>query len=301
MQELKNAGFEDSTPNNWGTLQTGTMQIYTYPEPGRISGSSVSIEYPTIEAGQTAMWAQNVYVDHSKTYKLSGWLRTLGIIGTGASIKVDWKNSLGEYLSRSTIMTPQKGTTPWTYVEGNVTPDQNAVMATVNMELYDCSGKAWFDDISFSETVPGAKYKCSGSPNYICTAVTDGTGTYNTLAECQAACKAPVTKYKCSGSPNYICTAVTDGTGTYNTLAECQAACKESIISSITISPTSASININDTQQLSAVCKDQYGNVMTCPSLTWKSDNINIATVDSTGNVTGKVKGVTNITASCGQ
>ena len=189
MQELKNAGFEDSTPNNWETFQTGTMQIYTYPEPGRISGSSVSIEYPTIEIGQTAMWAQNVYVDHNKTYKLSGWLRTLGIIGTGASIKVDWKNALGEYLSRSTIMTPQKGTTPWTYVEGDITPDQNAVMATVNMELYDCSGKAWFDDISFSETVPGAKYKCSGAPDYICTVITDGTGTYNTLAECQAACR----------------------------------------------------------------------------------------------------------------
>ena len=55
MQELKNAGFEDSTPNNWGILQTGTMQIYTYPEPGRISGSSVAIEHPTIEAGQTAI------------------------------------------------------------------------------------------------------------------------------------------------------------------------------------------------------------------------------------------------------
>jgi subtilisin len=69
---------------------------------------------------------------------------------------------------------------------------------------------------------PQDKYRCTGVPNYQC--VVDPNGPYNSLAECQAACKVPVTKYRCTGTPNYQC--VIDPNGPYNSLAECQAACK---------------------------------------------------------------------------
>lgn len=39
----------------------------------------------------------------------------------------------------------------------------------------------------------------------------------------------PVTKYRCSGAPDYVCIPVTDGTGIYDTLADCQTACQEVI------------------------------------------------------------------------
>lgn len=51
----------------------------------------------------------------------------------------------------------------------------------------------------------------------------DGTGTYSTLAACQAACEEPpAVSYNCvDGS----CVDPGDGSGTYSTLEECEAAC----------------------------------------------------------------------------
>jgi hypothetical protein len=69
---------------------------------------------------------------------------------------------------------------------------------------------------------------------------------------------------------------------------------------SIVITPTTASIGIGATQQLHAVCKDQYDTVLTCPTLTWSSTSPSIATVDQSGLVTGIIEGSTSITADDG-
>ena len=69
---------------------------------------------------------------------------------------------------------------------------------------------------------PIKKYMCTGAPNYQC--VEDPNGPYNSLEECQTACKAQAKKYMCTGAPNYQC--VEDPNGPYNSLAECQTACK---------------------------------------------------------------------------
>ncbi len=70
-------------------------------------------------------------------------------------------------------------------------------------------------------------------------------------------------------------------------------------LNSITISPSTATINIGSTQQLTAVCKDQNNNTMTCPTLTWASDNPTVASVNSSGLVTANATGIpANITAS---
>lgn len=160
---LLNSGFEiqntinPNMPNNWSTYNTGTTQIYTYPESGRIGGSSIAIEYTVIESGKVALWGQSMTIDPNKKYKLSGWIKTSNIIGGGiyggAAIYVDWKTSIGTYISRSSIMTRQTGTIDWTYFEGIITPISNSIMSTIVLSLYDSSGKVWFDDISFSEVL----------------------------------------------------------------------------------------------------------------------------------------------------
>src|SRR3990167_7788916 len=150
MQELKNSKFEECLPKYWQTYATGAAHRYTYPEPGRVDGSSVAIEYPTRETGKMALLTQTVQIDPTKKYKLSGWLKAQNIIGNGGSIKIDWKDSSWKYLSSSTIMTRKTGTIQWTYFEGDVIPHSDAIGATIVLELNDCSGKVWFDDISFS-------------------------------------------------------------------------------------------------------------------------------------------------------
>lgn len=164
MQELvKNPGFEEGTPNNWQMYTTGTVHRYIYPDIGRNGNNfSVAIERPTREIGKTAAWVQNIDVTPTKKYKLSGHIRAQNIIGVGTSIKIDWKDINKNYLSTSTIMSSISGTTAnWMYYEGIVTPHANAAIATIVLELKDCSGKVWFDDISFSEEgswpIPGYK------------------------------------------------------------------------------------------------------------------------------------------------
>lgn len=69
-------------------------------------------------------------------------------------------------------------------------------------------------------------------------------------------------------------------------------------LTTITTSPLTTSLNVGATQQLTATCKDQNANTMTCPTLTWVSSNTSIATVNSSGLVTGIAVGTANITTS---
>lgn len=69
------------------------------------------------------------------------------------------------------------------------------------------------------------------------------------------------------------------------------------VLTTMSIAPTNISINVGTTKQLTAICKDQVDNTITCPPLIWSSSNI-LATVNSTGLVTGIAPGKANITAS---
>lgn len=69
-------------------------------------------------------------------------------------------------------------------------------------------------------------------------------------------------------------------------------------LGTITISGCTAPINRGQTCQLTAVCKDGNGNVVTCPTLTWQSSTPSMATVSTSGLVTGVTPGTPLITAS---
>jgi uncharacterized protein YjdB len=69
-------------------------------------------------------------------------------------------------------------------------------------------------------------------------------------------------------------------------------------VATVTVSPASASIRVGSTQQLSAVTKDSAGNTLTGRVVTWASSNTAVATVSSSGLVTGKVAGSATITAT---
>ena len=68
-------------------------------------------------------------------------------------------------------------------------------------------------------------------------------------------------------------------------------------VNSITVTPATASVMIGSTLQLDADVKDESGTSLTL-NPEWTSDNPNIASVDSTGKVTGISKGTVTITAT---
>lgn len=75
----------------------------------------------------------------------------------------------------------------------------------------------------------------------------------------------------------------------------CQALSVTQLLSSIHLSPTTLSVEVGKTTEITATCIDTSNNQITCPTLTWSSSDTNIAAVDSSGVVTGKAIGQATI------
>jgi DNA/RNA endonuclease G (NUC1) len=70
-------------------------------------------------------------------------------------------------------------------------------------------------------------------------------------------------------------------------------------LAKITVTPSTATIGVNGTQQLTATGADASGNPVSA-SFTWSSSAIDVATVDATGLATGKSGGDATISATSG-
>src|SRR5206468_3343642 len=69
-------------------------------------------------------------------------------------------------------------------------------------------------------------------------------------------------------------------------------------VASVSVTPTSANVNEGKTVQLTATPKDGGGNPLSGRTIAWSSSNTAVATVSSSGLVTGKVAGSATITAT---
>ncbi len=65
----------------------------------------------------------------------------------------------------------------------------------------------------------------------------------------------------------------------------------------VTVSPNPAAVLVNTSLQLAAITSSATGGVLTGRTITWSSDNSDIATVDAQGVVRGVAKGTTRISA----
>ena len=71
-------------------------------------------------------------------------------------------------------------------------------------------------------------------------------------------------------------------------------------VTSIAVAPTSATLTVGGTQQLTATVYDQNGNVMTGQTIAWSSSATSVATVNGSGVVTAVAAGTATVTASTG-
>jgi uncharacterized protein YjdB len=71
-------------------------------------------------------------------------------------------------------------------------------------------------------------------------------------------------------------------------------------VASVTISPSPATVLVGGTMQLSATLKDAQGNVLTGRTVTWGTLDPSIASVNSSGLVSGLAQGTARITAASG-
>ena len=70
------------------------------------------------------------------------------------------------------------------------------------------------------------------------------------------------------------------------------------VVTTVTVSPPSASIDVGATVSLTATVRDAQGNVMNGQAVTWTTSNGSYATVTSNGVVTGVATGQATITAT---
>ena len=71
-------------------------------------------------------------------------------------------------------------------------------------------------------------------------------------------------------------------------------------IATVTIAPSSATVNVAWTTNLTATARNSNGNAISGVTFTWSSSNASIATVSSTGVVTGVAPGTATISAVAG-
>lgn len=69
-------------------------------------------------------------------------------------------------------------------------------------------------------------------------------------------------------------------------------------VASVSVAPSSVSIAIGGTSQLSATLRDSAGTLLTGRTIEWRSGNSSIATVSASGTVTGVAAGNTTVTAT---
>ena len=70
------------------------------------------------------------------------------------------------------------------------------------------------------------------------------------------------------------------------------------IVTTIIVSPSTATVSMGGTQQFTAVTKDSSGMTITGVAVVWASSNTGVATIDSNGLATTLSPGTTSITAS---
>ena len=104
-------------------------------------------------------------------------------------------------------------------------------------------------------------------------------------------------------STSGLVTAVAPGTATITATSEGKTGTSTitvtaAPVASVTVAPSTASIVVAATQQLTATLKDGSGNTLTGRTVTWSSDAAGVASVDTNGLVTGVAAGTATITAT---
>jgi uncharacterized protein YjdB len=104
-------------------------------------------------------------------------------------------------------------------------------------------------------------------------------------------------------SDSGMVTAVAPGVATVTAVIEGKSASAPIHVSpppvaAVEVTPSSASVRVGATQQLTATLRDADGNVLSARTVTWSSSAPSVASVSSSGLVTGKAGGQATVTAT---
>ena len=107
-------------------------------------------------------------------------------------------------------------------------------------------------------------------------------------------------------APNGTVTAVAPGSATITATSEGKSgtatvtvtAVPPVPVATVAVNPTTASLAVGGTQQITATPRDAQGNALAGRAVTWQTGNANVATVSATGLITATGTGNTTVTAT---
>lgn len=142
----------------------------------------------------------------------------------------------------------------------------------------------------------------AGSATHTFTARAEGTGNVSqefTWSSTAGQWNGSTWTITAAGEHNITATSVADTTQSHSVtviVLECQPPEEEDrVLTSIDYSPQGGDLQENQSVTAQAVCRDQHGEVMTCPTLTWSSTAPSAVSVSSTGVITCVANGSAEI------
>jgi uncharacterized protein YjdB len=268
----------------------------------------VRMAAPSNETAPTAVL--NVFTNGTTPVPASG---NLPYAATGYDLTL---NSAGSSSNVTTALTsdgiyPIVGTGPWTvHVDPNSTTtftlavkNNPGTLGTTTAKVITVAAASQVVNVTGVTVSPTTLAMAVGGPTQKLTATVSPTNATNRSVAWTTSNSSVATvdingvvTAKAAGTATVTVTSVSDGTK--KATVSVTVSSTKTLVTGITIQPSSLTIGVtpgnNQAQLLALVAPTNATN----KALSWKSDNPSIATVDSTGLVTGRIGGTAHITAT---
>ena len=279
------AGWDFVT--GWGSVDFGKLQAAF----SGTSAAAISSFTPTSGTPGTNVTLTGVNLSKASSIKFGG-VAAANIISNSAT-QIVVQTPSGAVSSQITVTTPQ-GTTSTTSSFTVVSPySLSSSPSSVSVAEGSTAGST-LHFTNGSTTAATLTLSVSGLPTGVTAAFSAATigSTTTSVVTFSAGTNAPAGVYP-------ITIIGTNGQGTCSTVISLTVTLKQ-VLTSIAVSPASASVLNGATQQLTAVAKDQFGNALaTQPAFTWPTSGG--GTISSAGFFTAKtIGGPYTVTAADG-
>jgi uncharacterized protein YjdB len=234
---------------------------------------------------------------HLRALRLDGSGRTERVKWSSSDKAVVWVGSWGKIYARS------KGTA--TITTTSSTYGDSRATVTVGTEPAPTSTAA--PVLTTVTVAPATQSVTAGGTAQLTAVAKDQSGnTMTGVAYTWASANAAIATVDASGlvtgvAAGEVAVAATSGDRSGSSLVTVTAApvtASEPAVTAVTLAPSSATLTVGATQQLTTTVKDQNGNTMTGLTPAYQSSNAAIATVSSSGLVSAVAAGQATITST---
>ena len=153
VRELPTGGF--ALDGQWRRASDRCTLVEEDPKEGR---RVAKVELPQDARDPGAHAWLDLAAEPGKTYRISGWMRTCDVTGSGIAFMAVYQHDAAGKMVEFRDFASVRGTTPWQFYTYEFTPPPQVVRLHIFFGFFQAHGMAWFDDIRLVETT-GLQYR----------------------------------------------------------------------------------------------------------------------------------------------